>query len=624
MSEMRFFDVLPVRIQPYEGECLSGYLLRLAAANGVIDFRAFVQSLFPAWHNRRQVHVLRWEYPVDSWGALPLRTQLPVERLVQMTLLPWVAKFRTPPIRTDIRQLSPGQILRDLVHSTLQVCPLCLQEEKPYRRLLWRLQPVVACLKHGCRLQGVCHCCGQSLPVVESYQQHLKCGHCGADLRQLPVVPAADGVLAREARQQPDWQFLLDPAVSLVCDLAKETKLDIARQVGLKMRYLRQQQGESIAQLAKRSRIAESMISSAEGGRRASLVTYLEYLDSMAYTWQELATITIPAENLAAYSRPRRLSLRLCPNPACDHHTISSPKVTLTRDQPDLQLARFHCQTCGRRFTRAYTGKLVTKPRVPEGETRKYVLIKPEAEVERAKQLGLQGETDRAVAEALGWTAHNAFSCWRVLGIYDEVREARRRRRQREKQQRRQALRERVDVILDEFCQQDEPITLARVNRALGENKPYLRVGDYPEIVAHVKAVTQAHHSRCRQQRLEQWQTQIEAVIADYQDQDIPLTIHKIAAEVGLAYWQLRDDYPELMALIRQSVRADREMRRNYQLAQQCVQISQAAARLTAQGSPLTRTAILAEARQHIPIDDSVPQVYEWLKWWIGNFGARD
>ena len=624
MSKTQFFDVLPVRIQPYEGECLSGYLLRLAAANGVIDFRAFVQSLFPAWHNRRQVHVLRWEYPVDSWGALPLRTQLSVERLTRMTLLPWVAKFRTPSIRTDIRQLSPGQILRDLVHPTLQVCPLCLQEDKPYRRLLWRLQPVVACLEHGCRLQGVCHHCGQSLPVVESYQQHLRCGHCGADLRQLPIVPAADEVLTREARQQPDWQFLLDPAVSLVSDMTEEPKVTIARQVGLKLRYLRQQRDESSDQLAKRSRLTEPMISSVERGQHASLVTYLEYLESMSCTWQELAAITVPDELLAKFKRPWHMSLRLCPNSTCEHHIIPSRKVILTRDQPNLHLARFRCRSCGRRFTRAYTGELVTKPRVPEGETRKYVLMKPKAEVERAKQLGLQGKTDRAIAQELGWTAHNAFCCWRVLDIYDEVKEARRRRRRQEQQQRRQALRERVDVILDEFRRQEELITLARVNRALGENMPYLRVGDYPEIVAHVKAVAQAHRNRCRQQRIEQWRIQIETVIADYQERDIPLTIHRIAVEAGLAYWQLRDDYPELMTLIRDSVRTDREMRRNYRLAQQCVQISQAATRLTAQGVPLTKTAIVVEARQHIPIDESVPQVSEWLKWWTGNFGARD
>lgn len=624
MSETPFFDVLPVRIQPYEGECLSGYLLRLAAANGVINFRAFIQRLFPAWHNRRGVHVLRWEYPVDSWGALPLRTQLSVEKLTRMTLLPWVAKFRTPSIRTDIRQLSPGQILRGLVHTTLQVCPLCLQDEEPYRRMLWRLQPVVACLKHRCRLQSICHACGQALPVVESYQQYLRCGHCGADLRQLSIVPAADEVLAREARQQPDWQFLLDPAVSLASEMSEEPKLTIARQIGLKLRYLRQQRDESSAQLAKRSRLPELMISSVEKGRRTSLVTYLQYLESMSCTWQELAAMTVPDEQLAKYKRPGRMSLRLCPNPTCEHHTIPSREIILTRDQPNLQLARFRCRSCSRRFTRAYTGELVTKPRVPEGETRRYVLMKPKAEVERAKQLGLQGKTDRAVAETLGWTTHNAFSCWRVLGIYDEVQAARHGRRQHEKWQRRQALREHVDVILDQFCQQEELITLARVSRALGTDMPNLRMADYPEIVAHVKAVAQVHRNRRRQQRVEQWRIQIETVIADYQEQDIPLTIHKIAAKAGMVYWQLRDDYPELMTLIRDSVRADREVRRNYQLAQQCVQISQAATRLTAQGVPLTRTAIVVEARQYIPIDDSAPQVSEWLKWWTGNFGPRD
>lgn len=624
MSKLRFFDVLPVRVQLYEGECLSGYLLRLAAANGVINFRAFVQSLFPTWHNRRQVHVLRWEYPIDSWGALPLRTQLSVDKLAQMTLLPWVAKFRTPPIRTDIGQLSPGHILQDLVHTTLKVCPLCLQEEEPYRRLLWRLQMVSACLKHGCQLQGVCHCCGQSLPVVESYQRHVRCGHCEADLRQLPVVLATDEVLARESRQQPDWQFLLDPAVSLVSDLDKKMKLDVARKVGLKMRYLRQQRGESIAQLAKRSRITESMISCAEGGRRTSLVIYLEYLDSISITWQELAAVVVSDEYLTGYNQPKHLSLRLCPNSECDHHTIPSPKVILTSDHPDLQLARFYCQNCDRCFTRAYTGELVTKPSVPEGETRKYVLIKPKAEVAQAQQLGLQGESDRTVAKTLGWTTNNAFCCWRVLGIYDEVRQARHRRRQRKKQQHRQVLREHVDVILDELCQQEELITLARVSRALGDNMPYLRVGDYPEIAAHVKAVAQAHRRRCWAQRAVQKQIQVESVIARYQDQDIPLTIHKIATEVGLTYWQLRADYPDLMAFVRDSVRVDKEMRRNYQLAQQCVQISKAAMRLMSQGVPLTKTAIVAEARQYIRIDPAVPQVSEWLRWWAGNFGARD
>jgi transcriptional regulator with XRE-family HTH domain len=623
MSDSWFFDVLPYRPQPYDDECLSGYLLRLAAANDVCNFRAFVQSLFPAWHSRRQVHVLRWEYPVDSWGALPLRLQLPVDRLAKMTLLPWVAKFRTPPVRTGIRQLSPGQILRGLVHPTLQACPLCLQEQ-PYRRLLWRLQLVVACLEHGCWLQGTCHGCGERLPVVDSFQRHLRCGQCGADLRQLPDVLAPDEVLAEEARLQPEWQFLLDPTVSLVGPSPEEGPESVSERLGLKLRYLRKQRGESAAQYARNSNMPVGNVLSIERGKRAPLVAYLAYLNGASLSWRKLASFTPPATFVSGHSQPLLMSLRVCPRTECSHHPTSSLNVTLVRNLPDQHQARFRCKACGLRFTRAYTGELVTKPRIPEGETRTYSLQKPEDEITRARQLGLLGESDRAVARKLGWTVYNAFSCWRVLGIYDEVLDARRRRREQEKQQRSQALRERVDAILVEFCQKDEPITLSRVERVLKHDGSFLRIGEYPEIAGHVRTVAQAHRAQCRQQRVEQWRAQIEVVIARYQERDMPLTIHRIAAEVGLTYWQLRDDYPELMVMTRQAVRADREMRRNNQIAQQCLQISKAATHLGTQGDPLTKARILTEARKQMSIDDTVPQVQEWLKWWTGDFGARD
>ncbi len=46
MAEPWFFDVLPYRPAPYPGECLSGYLLRLAEVNGFI-FWDLAADLFP-------------------------------------------------------------------------------------------------------------------------------------------------------------------------------------------------------------------------------------------------------------------------------------------------------------------------------------------------------------------------------------------------------------------------------------------------------------------------------------------------------------------------------------------------------------------------------------------------
>ncbi len=49
MSESWFFDTLPLRPDPFPGECLSGYLLRLADLNGYGIFWDMVGDLFPTW-----------------------------------------------------------------------------------------------------------------------------------------------------------------------------------------------------------------------------------------------------------------------------------------------------------------------------------------------------------------------------------------------------------------------------------------------------------------------------------------------------------------------------------------------------------------------------------------------
>ena len=190
MAEPWFFDVLPYRPSPYPGECLSGYLLRLAEANGFLSFWDLATDLFPAFQTYRPMGLLRWEYPVDDWGRIPLRTQLSAPSCGRLTVLPWVEKFRPAPVVTRPARLSPGHFLRGMVNPYLQVCPLCLQEQA-YLRLIWRLAPVQVCTHHGCLLQAQCHRCGTALTVLGPTHRHLRCAVCDADLRTLPVEPAA-------------------------------------------------------------------------------------------------------------------------------------------------------------------------------------------------------------------------------------------------------------------------------------------------------------------------------------------------------------------------------------------------------------------------------------------------
>ena len=130
MPDSWFFEALPYRPAPYPDECLSGYLLRLAEANGFAQFWDLASDLFPGWSYPGQASRLRWEYPVEDWRRLLQRTQLSVDALRALTVAPLVEKFR-PPLDQAAHYGSPGVALHGVAQPNLQVCPLCLQAE-PY------------------------------------------------------------------------------------------------------------------------------------------------------------------------------------------------------------------------------------------------------------------------------------------------------------------------------------------------------------------------------------------------------------------------------------------------------------------------------------------------------------
>ena len=116
MPEARFFETLPLRPFPFEGECLSGYVLRLAELNGYSFLWDLVSDLFPTWKAPQQIGRLKWEYPPENWGRMPLRSGLSSLELNRLTVTSWVEKFRSP-LDTRSKYSSPGNALRGILKS---------------------------------------------------------------------------------------------------------------------------------------------------------------------------------------------------------------------------------------------------------------------------------------------------------------------------------------------------------------------------------------------------------------------------------------------------------------------------------------------------------------------------
>ena len=624
MPDVWFFDVLPCRPAPYEDECLSGYLLRLAAANGTVNFGTFIRTLFPMWPAGRGVNTLCWEYPVPDWDELPRRTQLPRERLDRMTLLPWVAKFRELPLEAGGPPCRPGQMLRGIVRPTLQVCPLCL-EEKPYRRLLWRLQSVTTCVSHGCYLQDTCHVCGELLPVVSNNQQHLHCSHCGNDLRRLPILPASAELLAEQARQQPDWEFLLNPAVSLINESEAAANCRLPRMIGLKLRYLRYQTGLTTAELGQQIQPSASQMKNAEHGwqkRPVPLTLYLSYLKGLGFSWRSFAALSLPPDFIATQLRPPFMSLRICPTAGCPSHQLpAGTGVGLRRRLYERKLVVLKCKICKRKFTRTYDGELVTKFRHPPLPPETKVNVhKPKEQIEEVRRLGLEGTSIRQITKRMGWGKETVRNCWHSLGITEEVHTAQKLRRQQKSQKLREALWSDVEKVLDSLCQQETSVRLIDVAHALGQHESFIY--RYPDIASRIREVVRQHEARVKQRRFEELEARIRKVIAEGLENDTVMSTHYILERIGIGAWQLQNHYHELWQMIREAVATDKEQRKAQRIFQQCQEVNEVATQLIIQGIPLTKTAIIEEVRKRLPITMANPQVNALLDRWVGDLGS--
>jgi len=542
--------------------------------------------------------MLRWEYPLDAWGDVPLRTQLSVDQLERMTVLAWVEKFRTAPVLAYPFYVTPGHHLHGALALHLQVCPLCLQEQ-PYIRLLWRLVPVHACLRHRCLLQTHCYRCGGLLSVIGPEQRHLRCPVCDADLRQPPVEAASHEVLIKQQRRQADLQFLLDPETTLLNQRDLENGVvvdDLCKAIGLKFRYLRMTTGLSTIEMGRQLNMSRATVSLLETGRAALLSTYWTYLEQLSWTWVEFAALDIPREFVRNPSQTRHLHLRICPTPEClSHRPSPSTQVRITGDWPDRQKVRLRCTACGRTFFRSYDGELILRPEnQPSQPAERRHLRKSPEEVALLTQLSLQGEDTCKIAERLGWAPATVKRHWIRLGIEEQALQARAQRRERQQQQDLAIYHERLEAVFQSLLKQDREISLRDVSRAMGYKAGGRNID--PDKRKRMQQVIQAHNLQVRQRRYERLAARISEILDELKHSDQAMTILEISQRLGLHNRTLQVRYPELHAIVRQAIQEQKTRIKALRKERWRIQIEEATARLIEQGKKPTGNAIAREA----------------------------
>lgn len=170
-------SLLLIRPKPIPGESLSGYIVRLAKANG-----------YPSTYWITQLDGLQLDPRLPTDRVISILHRLcgyPKRMLWNMTL----HRFSTilNPSTRNGRQLDHVAVQRYVHHKGrgTRFCVACAAAGEPWR-LVWQLRLVTTCLVHGLMLRETCPSCRRPL---DAYTWWTRACRCGTKFREMPTIP---------------------------------------------------------------------------------------------------------------------------------------------------------------------------------------------------------------------------------------------------------------------------------------------------------------------------------------------------------------------------------------------------------------------------------------------------
>lgn len=214
----RLYHLEPIGMESPWVESFTSYVARLAAAHQVYVRALVTDEILPSL---KQSHLHRdgaprYDHLTTFWKrSATLNGTSP-------TTSTWVDALEQLTRRQDLRFLTMlpwAEVLscRGCVRRTQAWCPACYQEwretEQPiYQPLLWALEVIKVCPRHGIRLHERCpyQDCGQNLPHLAP---HLQLGYCSHCQRWLGASSSGEGVSASTADTEQVWHCWANGAV---------------------------------------------------------------------------------------------------------------------------------------------------------------------------------------------------------------------------------------------------------------------------------------------------------------------------------------------------------------------------------------------------------------------------
>ena len=271
------WNLLPLHPRPEALESITGYITRLAEANGlqsINELGALVGGMRLSSLKKNP------DYPTVVYPGLAHLTGHSEDVWLDMTFFHLIQYFGVSMNTYALHRFLAGSFA-----THLRYCPVCLAERTPtYYSLLWRFLLLPGCSEHGVRFLDQCGHCGSLIPIFRPVPQLTRCPFCRGDLRTCkPARLGSDEGEPTEQRTR-DLSMLLTPGHWPLWE-------EQAKLIGRRFQVLRQQRDLWIPEVAQRLGRETSIIRDIDyvsRFRKASLKDYMQYAALLRYSFCEI------------------------------------------------------------------------------------------------------------------------------------------------------------------------------------------------------------------------------------------------------------------------------------------------------------------------------------------------
>jgi len=271
------WNVLPLHPRPQSLESITGYITRLAEANGlqsINELGALVGGMTFSSLKRNP------DYPTVFYPGLAHITDHAEDMWLDMTFFHLVQHFGY-----SMNPYSLHRFLAGSFAATLRYCPVCLAEHTPASySLLWRFLLLPGCSEHGVRFLDQCGHCGSPLPLFRPLPQLIRCPFCQGDLRTSEPSRLSSNEVEPTEQRTNDLKMLLIP---WQWPLPEEQ----AKLIGKRFQVLRQRRDlwiPEVAHLLGRETSVMRDIDYVSRFRQASLKDYMQYAALLGCSLREI------------------------------------------------------------------------------------------------------------------------------------------------------------------------------------------------------------------------------------------------------------------------------------------------------------------------------------------------